>query len=196
MTRPHQGKPDSLRCSLAGLLMVVSWLAGCAPADREQLVREALKADPAFASVLDRHREIANRIETYRQELALKRKTVEETIAHLRKDLAAATASVRSKTLEAKKRLQPERDTLALSLSLAGEELRAKRAQRASLGRSIAQLGKSLGQQDTVLTPQERSRQQAQLEEMARDAARFDQELAAMREHVRLLKIKLLLIKL
>ncbi|MBI2103980.1 MAG: hypothetical protein HYT90_00160 [Candidatus Omnitrophica bacterium] len=178
------------------LALLAAGPGGCAPADRDQLAREVVAADPAFASVLDKHRELANRMETYRQELALKRKTVEDTIALLRKDLAAAAASVRSKTLEAKNRLQPERERLALSLSLAAEELRAKRAQRASLGRSIAQLGKSLGQQDVVLTPQERSRQQAQLDEMARDAARLDQELAAMREHVRLLKLKLLLIKL
>ncbi|MBI3331302.1 MAG: hypothetical protein HYZ96_04225 [Candidatus Omnitrophica bacterium] len=182
--------------SLTGVLIVLGWVGGCAPADREQLIHEVLKVDPSFARVLDHHRELANRIETYRQELALKRKTVEEGIAHLRKDLAAAATSVRSKTLEAKKRLQPEREQLTLRLSLASEELRAKRAQRASVGRSIAQLGKSLGQQDGGLTPQERSRQQAQLDELARDTARLDQELAALREHTRLLRIKLLLIKL
>ena len=183
--------------SLAACLVVTGWVGGCAPADREQLAREVLKADPSFASVFDTHRELANRVETFRQELALKRQTVEESIAHLRKDLAASTASVRAKTLEAKKRLQPERDTLSLGLSLAAEELRAKRAQRASLGRSVAQLGKSLTAKDgVILSPQERNRQQAQLDEMARDAARLDQELAALREHVRLLKLKLLLIKL
>lgn len=178
------------------LLLVGLGVIGCAPANRDELVNEVLKADPAFASVLDKHRELANRVDTYEQEFALKRKTVDETIAQMRKDLAAAAATVRAKTLEATKRLQPEREKLELSLSLAGEELRAKQAQRASLGRSIAQLRKSLSNKDAVLSPDERSRQTTQTDELARDAARLDHEIAALKEHARLLKLKLLLIRL
>lgn len=181
---------------LAACLVVVGWFGGCAPANRDELVKDVLKADPAFASVLDKHRELANRVDTYEQEFALKRKTVDETITQMRKDLAAAAATVRSKTSEATKRLQPEREKLTLSLSLAGEELRAKQAQRASLGRSIAQLRKSLSNKDAVLSPDERSRQATQTDELARDAARLDHELAALKEHARLLKLKLLLIRL
>ena len=180
-----------------GVLLLVGFgVIGCAPANRDELVKEVLKADPAFASVLDKHRELANRVDTYEQEFALKRKTVEETITQMRKDLGAAAATVRAKTLEATKRLQPEREKLELSLSLAGEELRAKRAQRASLGRSIAQLRKSLSNKDAVLSPDERSRQTTQTDELARDAARLDHEIAALKEHARLLKLKLLLIRL
>ena len=181
---------------LAVLLLVAGGFVGCAPANRDELANEVLTSDPAFASVLDRHRELANRLDTYAQEFALKRKTVEEAIAQMRQDLGAAAASVRAKTLEAKQRLQPERERLALNLSLAGEELRAKQAQRASLGRSIAQLRKSLGSTDAALSPDERSRQAKQTDEMARDAARLDHELAALKEHARLLKLKLLLIRL
>lgn len=180
----------------AALALACLWAVGCAPANREELIREALQADPAFAPVLDKHREIANRIDTYEQEFALKRKTAEETIALMRKDLAVAAATVRSKAIGAKKRLQPEREQLGLGLSLASEALRAQQAQRASLGRSITQLRKSLSREDAVLSPEERSRQAKQAEEMRRDAARLDHEIAALKEHARLLKLKLLLIRL
>ena len=171
--------------------------AGCAPpSNREQLAQEVLRADPEFSQVMDRHRELANRIKTFEQELALKRKTVDESIAQLRRDLASATATVRAKTHELKKRMEPDRQRLELDVSLANEELRSKQVQRASVGRSVAQLKKSLKSQAVPLTPQERERQQAQVDELLNDAARLDQELAGLKAHVRLLRVKLLLIKL
>ena len=187
-----------MRRSVPPLLGAVLLLAaGCAlPSNRDQLAQEVLRADPAFAQVLDRYRELANRIQTFEQELALKRKTVDESIAQLHRDLASASATVRAKTEELKKKIEPDRQRLQLSLSLAGEELRAKQVQRAGLGRSVAQLKKSLKSQSAPPAPQERERRQAQLEELLNDASRLDQELAGLNAHVRLLKIKLLLIKL
>ena len=178
------------------LLCLCGLLAGCSPPNRERLVKEVLASDPSFSSTLEKHREIANRIDTYKQELALKRSTSERAIAQLKKELAQATASVESKTAEAKKRLDPERERLTLALSMASEELRAQRLQRASLGRSIAKLKKVVSSAKDVWTKEERSRQDAQVQEMLGDAARLDREMITLNEHVRLLKIKLLLIKL
>lgn len=178
-----------------GVFLVI--MAGCAPpSSREQLTQEILRADPDFSEVLDKHRELANRIQTFERELALKRKTVDESVAQLRRDLASAAATMRAKTQELKRRMEPDRQRLELNLSLASEELRAKQVQRASLGRSVAQLKKSLKSQAAPLAPTERTRQEAQLDELLGDAARLDQELAGLKAHVRLLKIKLLLIKL
>ena len=178
-------------------LLLLTWPGGCAPpANREQLTQEVLKADPDFATVLEKHRELQNRIETYQRELALKRSTIERSIAQLRKDLAAAMSSVRQKTAEAKKRIEPDRARLELALSMASEELQSKRLQRSTLGRSLATRRKALNRQDSAWTAPERARQEAQIDEMLRDATRLDQELAALKEHIRLLKIKLLLIKL
>ena len=180
--------------ALAAALLLA---AGCAPpSNREQLTQEVLKADPAFAQVLDQHRELANRIQTFNQELALKRKTVDESIAQLRRDLISATATVRVKTDELKKKIEPDRQRLQLSLSLAGEELRAKQVQRASLGRSMARLRKALKQSGATWGEDELKRRQAQIDEMTAEAKRLDQEMASLKEHLRLLKIKLLLIKL
>jgi hypothetical protein len=170
-------------------------VAGCPPANRDALAKEVLKADPGFQSSLDRHREIVSRIQTLERELALKRSTIQQSIAKLRQALLAAAANVKHKTAELKKRMEPEQERLRLALAMAGEELRAKRAQRASLGRSISRLKKAANGA-TTLTPQERAAHQAQLDELARDAARLDQELAALQQHTRLLKIKFALIKL
>jgi hypothetical protein len=185
----------SYRLFMIVSLAIVS-VSGCAPTSRDQLVKEVLKADPKFASVLDKQRDLISRIDTYERELTLKRSTVERTIAQLRKDLADASANVRTKTDELKKQLDPERERIGLTLSMAGEELRSKQVQRASLGRSIAQLKKALKNPDAAWTAAERSKQESQLQEMVRDAERLDHEVAALREHVRLLKIKLLLIQL
>ena len=176
-------------------LLLLASLVGCAPANRDALVKEVVTADPTFQAVLDKHRDLVNRIQTLERELALKRTTIEESIAKLRQELLAAAANVKSKTAELKKRLEPEREPLQLALAMAGEELRAKRAQRAGLGRSISRLKKAV-KDSTVLTLEERSSHAAQLEEMLRDAARVDHELAVLQQHMRLLKIKLLLIKL
>ena len=166
------------------------------PANRERLAKEVLQSDPAFSEVLDRHREITNRIATYDREMALKRKTAEQAIAQMRKELAAAAASSRVKTAELKKRMEPDRERVTLALAMASEELRAKQGQRASLGRTMTQLKKALKSPHTGWSAQERTRQEARLQEILEDAARFDKEITAFTAHVRLLKIKLLLIKL
>ena len=185
-----------MRCYAFLLSLLVLGGTGCSPVSREELAKQILKTDPEFTSVLDKHREVANRIETYERELALKRSTVERDIAQMRKNLVAATVNVRSKVAEAKKRMDPDRKRLELTLSLAGEELRAKQAQRASLGRSVSQLRKAVTTSNPEWSARERSEQEARIEEMLRDAKRLDQEMAALKEHVKLLKIKLLLIKL
>ena len=172
------------------------WLAGCAPANREKLSKEVLERDPEFGQVLEKHRELSNRIDIYQRELALKRATVEQAIAKQRKDLSAAVASVRAKTADVKKRMEPDRQRLMLALSMAGEELRAKQGQRASLGRSLAQLRKAAKNDGVSWTTEERAGHDAQMQDILHDADRLDQEIAALKEHLRLLNVKLLLIKL
>ena len=171
-------------------------LAGCAPANRDELAKEVLAADPSFAAVLERRRELANRIDTYERELALKRSTVDQTVNQLREDLAASTKAVRAKTQETRAKLEPDRRRLTQALAGAGEALKAKQLERAAIGRSISQLRKSLENSNVAWTDEERTRQAASVDEMVRDADRVDYELDALKAHMRLLKIKLLLVKL
>jgi uncharacterized protein YdcH (DUF465 family) len=170
--------------------------AGCgAPANRDQLVKEVLAADPSFTSVIEKHQAVGARIKTHEQELALKRQKIESTITQLRSDLTAAVKNARTKTDAEKAKMAPDRERITQALALASEALRAQRAQRASLGRTISQVRKGLKSTDAGWSEQERQRQQAHLDEMLRDTARLDQEMAGLRTHLRLLKIKLLLIK-
>ena len=185
----------------AGLgLLIAGWLAlsvsGCsAPANREQLAKQVLAVDPNFSSVLDQHQDLTSRIETYQRELALKRATIEHSIADLRKELETAVTNVRAKIDAAKAQLDPERKRLEVQLTLAGEELRAKQAQRANIGRSIAKLRKTLKEAGQALTEPERATQEGQLEEHLREGGRLDREISGSKEHIRLLKLKLLLIR-
>ena len=182
---------------LRAVLLVGLAAAGCAPpADRDELAKEALAADPSFAAVLEKHRELASRIETYERELALKRSTVEQTVKQLRQDLAASADAVRARTAETQAKMDPDRKRLLQALNAAGEELKIAQARRAAIGRAISQLRKSLKSSSQAWTDEERTRQDAHVDEMLRDAARIDHEMAAIKIHVRLLKIKLLLIKL
>jgi chromosome segregation ATPase len=195
------GRDVSFMMPLPERALLVAFLVGLAscgpPARREALVKEVLTVDPEFSQILDKHQETRNRIETFKRELALKRSTIDHSIQQLRKELATAVLNARQKTEEAKKRMEPDHARLTLGLSIASEELKAKRLQRSSLGRQIAQLRKTLkGDAGATWTPQERSHREAQLEELLKDTQRIDQEIASLREHVRLLKLKLLLIKL
>ena len=170
---------------------------GCSqPVNREQLLKQVLTTDPGFASVLTKHRELVKRIETYQRELALKRTTVEQSVRQLRKELTETASAVSSKIDETKRRIEPDRKRLELALFMAAEELKAKRAERASLGRSIARLRKSGKSGETGASNDERLEQASQLQDMINDAARLDQEIIALKEHVHLIKIKLFLIKL
>ena len=171
-------------------------LGSCAPANRDQLAKEVIAKDPEFAAVLEKRRQLVSRIQTFEKELALKRSTVDKTIAQLRKDLAAANANVRQKTVETKRRMDPDRERLDLALSMAGQELRTKRQQRANLGRQIAQLKKAAKGAQGTWTREDMERHDERITEMLADAERLDAEMAGLKEHSRLLKLKLLLIKL
>ena len=92
--------------------------------------------------------------------------------------------------------MNPDRERLRLALTMAGEQLRGTQLQRSSISRSVSQLRKALKQENTALSAKERAGQAAQLDELLRDAKRWDVEILALREHVRLLKLKLLLSKL
>ena len=178
------------------LLLAFLWASGCAPANREELVKEVLKTDPEFSSVLDKHQQLASRIETLQKELELKRTTIQQSIKQLQKELATAAEHVKLKTADVKKRMEPDRQRLGLALSMAVNELREKREQRAQLGRSLAELKKASKNPHAEWTEKERTHHERQMDEMLQDAKRFDQEMAQLKEHLRLLKIKLLLIKL
>ena len=54
-----------MRVAIIGCLAVVLGFGGCTSAKREDLVKEVLRADPDFAQVLEKYRELSNRIETY-----------------------------------------------------------------------------------------------------------------------------------
>ena len=194
MFAPHPG-PLGAGPSFA-LLLALLWTAGCdRSVNREQLAKDVLKADPGFSGVLDRHRSLANRIGMFERELAVKRSTIEQSIAQMRRELSTSTATVKGKIDEVKKQIEPEQQRLEVALSMAEEEFRIKRFQRASLGRSMARLRKAGHTAKGAWTDAERARQEAQLREMARDAARLDQEIASLKEHVRLLKKKILLLR-
>ena len=180
------------RIVISGLLIAL--VVGCAPTNRDELIKEALAKDPSFKGILDKRKELGNRIETYEQELELKRSTVDRTIKQLRRDLTESVATVHKKIQHAKSQMEPDHGRMNLALSKAGEELTVKRAHRASIGRQMSQLRKSLKAEG--MTDADRTRQQQQLDELSADATRVDTELKALQEHVRLLKIKLLLLKL
>ena len=184
---------------LVALPMLAFSLKSCqgfAPANRGQLEQDVLKSDASFASVLEKHRGLTSRMQTYERELELKRSDVEAQIEQLRKGLTAAAKSANIKITQTKSLMEPDRERLRLALTMAGEQLRGTQLQRASLGRSISQLRKALKQENSALSSQERASQAAQLDELLRDTKRLDVEIASLKEHLRLLKVKLLLIKL
>ncbi|MBI2094193.1 MAG: hypothetical protein HYT88_05655 [Candidatus Omnitrophica bacterium] len=179
---------------LQSFLFLLFLTAGCSPpVSREQLLNEVTHQDPKFARVLERHQELLSRIATYEKELTLKRETVEHAIAQMRKDLEAAAASVKARIAEAKKQLEPQRQQLNAALAMASGELRVKRLQRSSFGRSIAQLRKAI---QASQGSDEARLNQTQLDEMMQDARQIDIEIRSLREHIRLLRLKLYLIRL
>ena len=174
--------------------LLATWLlsfgsAGCgiAPLNRAQLEKDVVQQDPDFAWVLDRRRSLAKRMDIYERELALKRNTTEQAIAQLRKDLAGVTATVRSKIVETKRQMEPERVKLDAQLAEAMRQLRGQRDQLAQTDRAISALRRS--------DKASGASHESQINEMVRDAKRLDQEVALIKEHIRLIKTKLLLIR-
>jgi len=178
------------------VLVLTLACAGCMLfVNEEEIRKEVLEADPAFSRVLEQRDSYAGQIETAQREFALKRATVQRAIEKLREDLAESQRKVQERKERYSQLMEPENRKLDFGVSMAKEELRGKRVQRSSIGRSAARLKKSLKEADATWSQQERERQQARLKEMLDDAQRLDQEIDALNEHVRLLKLKLKLLK-
>jgi hypothetical protein len=176
----------------AGCCLLLVSASGCGPpANPQKLREEVLQADPSFAGVLEKRDEQANRISLLEREFDLKRTQAEGRIAQLRKEVKAARAQVDQKIQHSKTLLRPDLDRLQLALSMASDERQAKRAQRASLGRSISRLKKALQAGDTA----DRTSREREVTAFLQEAQRLDREIQALNEHLRLLKIKILLLR-
>ena len=171
--------------------------SGCGPPpNQEQLRSEVLKADPGFADVLKKRDELAGRIGLLERELALKKNQMDRQIEQLHKEFATARQQVAQKTQQTKALLMSDQQRVELALSMAAEELKAKRGQRASLGRSISRLRKALHQEGMQWTDVERTRMDTELAELLNETKRLDQELSSLHTHLHLLTIKRSLLRL
>ena len=177
-------------------MVVALGSAGCSPPTNPKVLRdEILATDPDFKSSLMKRDEVAERIGVFKRELELKRQEAETHIAKLRQDLKVATDRVNQKIEREKGLLDPDVKNLEFASGMASEELRAKRQQRASLGRSISQLRKALKQSGPQWSAQERAQRDRELSELLEEATRVDQELAALSAHIRLLKMKRMVLR-
>ena len=189
----------SVDCGLVLVLFTILGfeIPGCQrqPVDLKALRHDVLKTDPAFAAALNKHDELASRIEVLERELDLKRTQVEDQIARLRAELREATEDTTRRTKEIKSQLDPEVERLELALTTARDELKDRQRQRANLGRVISSLRKSI-KGGTQPAGKERAQLDQELGEHLREMERLDQELAAMNQHIALLENKRRLLRL
>ena len=180
------------------MVVVLASAGGCGwkPADRHTIRMEVLKADPTFSGALETHDNVANRIDVLERELALKRTQVERHVAQLRNELRTATTKVERDSAGLRTLLNPVIESVELVFAMGVEELKTKRSQRASLGRSISRLRKTMKDARGQWSTSQRERMEHELAELQRETQRVDQELAALNEHLRLLKKKRLLLRL
>jgi len=172
-------------------------VASCGPPANPQALREeVVKIDSRFAEVLEKRDELANRIKVLERELALKKSQVGHQIAQLRKELNEATQQFNQKIQKTKTLLAPDVERIELALSMAADELKGRRHMRASLGCSISRLRKALKSEQAQWAQSERARMDQELAELLQETQRLDQEIAVLNEHIRLLKIKRLLLRL
>ena len=178
------------------LCAVCCALAGCdlLGGGPEQMRREALKADPGFASALNKHDELADRIALLQRELALKKSTIDRQIEQLRKEYRDARDQVQRKIVETETTLKPDQQKIDLAILMAGEEFKTKRSQRASLGNSISRIRKAL--KEPSWAEADRRRLANELSDLLANAKRIDQEATALTQHLRLLKLKRRLLRL
>ena len=171
--------------------------AGCGPPTNPKVLRQdVLAADPSFKDTLVKRDDVAERIGVLKRELALKKQEAETQIAKVRQNLQVATERINQKMNREHALLDPDLKSLDLASTMASEELRAKRQQRASMGRSISQLRKALKQSGTPLSSSELAARDRELHELLAESQRLDQELSALASHIRLLKMKRMVLRI
>ena len=174
-------------------MVAIAWPAsGCSqrPMNAEAMRGEVLRADPEFVRVLERRDDLASRVKVLENELALRRGQVERQIDQLRRGLRETTEQVNHNIDGIKALLNPIAEDVDRDLTTATAELKARREQRASFGRSVSGLRKSIKQHAIQWTPPERSEKDNELAEMLDEIRRLDHEIAGMEAHLRILHMK------
>ncbi len=184
---------------LAALLAVVTFAAvsGCnrRGVDLQAIRREVLAADPEFGEHLERRDELANRVQVLQRELSVKQSQVDRQISQLRDGLRHTTDEVNHNVQSLRGQMSPVTARIDAEMSRGGEELKALRLQRATVGRTMSQLRKSL-KAPAELTETERVRMDRELGEILEETNRLDLEIAAVNQHIRLLRNKRLLLRI
>ena len=130
------------------------------------------------------------------REFAVKKGQLEGQIAKLRDELTQARRQADQKIRQSNGQLGSDRQHLALALSMAQEEFKAKQHQRDSLGRSISRLRKALKEPGSSWTSADRAKMDRELAQLSEETTRLDQELQGLRSHLWLLKHKQALLRL
>ena len=182
------------RWVIFGLAVV---LAGCSgSAGREQHTKEVIAVDPTFSAVLDRHRRLLNRLEAYDREFGLKRLMVERTISQLRQDLAATKRDITQRKAQLKSEMDPVRAGLMQDMAEARAEIAGLGLQRSTIGGWISKIKKAMLDAHGAWPAEEHAHQQAELEQMLQTAHRMESEIEVLKNHIRILELKIELIRL
>ena len=180
---------------VAALLLVSAAGCGRTPSSEQALRKQAVAADPAFAKVLDRRDDVADRLRVISHELTLKQNQIEGRVAQLQKELNEAKTQATRKIRETRESLQPDEARLRLALSLSADDDNAKQHQRDSVSRSVSRLRKALKDHKAGWSDGERGRMDGELADLLAELKRLDQEMRVLKEHRKLLKIKLDLLR-
>ncbi len=178
--------------SVPVIVAIAFALHGCdrRPMNTEAMRAQVLRADPEFATVLERRDELSSRIKVLENELALRRGQVERQIAQLRQGLRETTDHVNHSIDGIKALLNPALENIDRELAEANTELKLHRDERSSLGRSVSSLRKSIKQHATQWTPPERAQKDDELVQLLAEIQRLDHEISGIDAHLRIVRMK------
>lgn len=171
-------------------------LTGCNLFNRSADVEQIIRQDPAFKEIFQKKLDLDAQITTISNELYAYREEIESKISQLKKDYVSRKADADSKLRDLKSRLNPEREELRRRLSAKAGELKIKSQELSSIKARLATLRKMLTSKDAItLKDEARHEWEEELRRLELKEEPVREEIASLRDSLRLLKSELSLLK-
>jgi chromosome segregation ATPase len=157
-----------------------------------EIRQEVLDSDPSFAAVIDIKKEIDNSIALINSETGLKSNDIESKILTLKRELRALREDSAKKIKSLNSRLDPYRAEISQCIAELSTELKLKQSSLSAVNNMIAELNRLSSRSDFQDASEagDAVRLREKIAHQNQQADILNQDIAVLREKIRLLRLK------
>jgi chromosome segregation ATPase len=161
-----------------------------------EIIQEVIEQDPSFKEALDKKSELDEKISALSEELNLKAVNVKSKIGSLKREFRDYKQDISSRIESVNSQLDPQRSSISQKITELSSELNLKQSSLSATNRMIADLKKLIQQRASPdADAEDVSRLQDRIDSQVHQAELLKQDIACLRDKIRLERLKLRLLR-